>query len=169
LGLGVLSIAVTLVVGILIGVTATIVVVRRPTGDREADAWAGFIRELERARRYERPFVVARAPNSAARPDARGSHPHRPPDLPLRRTDEVWSVGADVYALLPEATPADAARWRQRLAATQAFADIRVASFPDDGLTTGALLSALGDLPATGDLQAVPDGLRGPEPMRRIS
>ena len=64
----------------------------------------------------------------------------------LRLTDSAWRDGDDVILLLPEASRAAAADLaaRLQLTAPDRFASaVGIAVFPDDGLTSGALVDAL--------------------------
>jgi hypothetical protein len=134
----------TLLVGLSLGLGMAWPLVRRPGLEPTNAAWEGFLREFERARRYERPFVVAVVPDAASMPGLRVTDNRgRPPALQLRRTDETWWVGADLYILLPETTGADGHRWRRRVLAAGACGNLRLAGFPDDGVTTNALLAAV--------------------------
>lgn len=108
-----------------------------------AAGWAEFHRELARSRRFDRSFAIVRL---AAGP----GHPaetllgvrDRVADA-ARRTDRTWVDGDDVLVLLPETAPTTAARFTERIVA--AMADVTVtptmATFPDDGITSGALIA----------------------------
>jgi hypothetical protein len=65
----------------------------------------------------------------------------------LRRLDHVWTDGEDIYLLLPEGDRAGAERLlgrvREALAVLVPDARIAIATFPEDGLSTGALVAAL--------------------------
>jgi hypothetical protein len=113
--------------------------------------------ELTRSRRYGRSFLLLRVrlarPASVARP----RRPRRPverykPDGGLlhgvfRRIDRVWEDEDDFYVLLPECdrSKGDAVvtRVRALLVDSLGEAEIAMAAFPDDGVTSGALLVAL--------------------------
>lgn len=109
-----------------------------------ASGWRDFHRELIRSRRRAHPLALVRIPAAASDPVAqlialervRGS---------LRRADAAWVDEADLYVMLPE-TSRDAA-WPAltRLAALGFTAERapRLAVFPDDGLTSGVLVSAV--------------------------
>jgi len=108
--------------------------------------------ELSRGRRYEHPFFVVRIP--CGRP---GEGPwNRSYELAsvlnslVRSVDRVWADGSDVYLLLPECDGERGmgmlARISQPLAELLSEAEragISRAVFPDDGLTSGALLDTL--------------------------
>jgi hypothetical protein len=109
-----------------------------PVGD---DGWAELRRELDRCRRYGRRFgLVQFVPAGDA-------------DSPLleavrtlvRRVDVVWDDQGVVYALLPEADAGACAGLMARVDARCAEARYvaRSAVFPEDGVTSGALLRAL--------------------------
>jgi hypothetical protein len=129
------------------------------------DPWDVLRRELDRARRYGRPLILLQiAPHA----DAAGA----PPDDPhyrrrrarfrragqdgdgvsylrthLRTGDEVWRVHERIFVMLPEANYDCAAGLVERLKtrAPHLFGatDLRIAAFPEDGLTAGALLASL--------------------------
>jgi hypothetical protein len=64
----------------------------------------------------------------------------------LRLVDRTWVDDGSVYVLLPESprAAADSLISRLHIAAPDLVADdLRLATFPDDGLTSGALISAL--------------------------
>lgn len=133
-----------LLLGLLVGTAVAWSVVRRATDGPNDAGWNLFLEELERARRYERPFAVARIPNAEAMPALHADDPTPvPAALHLRRTDEMWWMGCDLYALLPETDRSASDRWRERVLAKGSCRDIRIAGFPDDGLTTSVLLAAL--------------------------
>lgn len=97
--------------------------------------------ELERARRHQRPLTLVRidAPQLADRDDEDLS-------IQLRRTDHVYAAGRSVYVLAPETDRASADRLAKRLA-TQLDLDeqehVQVACFPEDEVSSGALLGRL--------------------------
>jgi hypothetical protein len=121
-------------------------------------------REIERSRRYRHAFTLIRvAPEKAHATDVRmprsrrvgrpGHRRHAPLEqlaaelrACLRTGDVAWAEGAALYVLLPETevTAADAVVERVRRAAGAARdADVRVASFPAQGLTDHALRAAV--------------------------
>jgi hypothetical protein len=65
----------------------------------------------------------------------------------VRTGDVAWSEGSALYVLLPETdrTGADAVveRFRRTARAVAGDADVRVASFPEQGLTDHALRAAV--------------------------
>lgn len=105
---------------------------------------AAFPAELNRARRYGRALSLVRfgcADGQAAAQDLAATLTQR-----LREDDAVWSEGRNVYVLLPEAARMDAASFVRRFRRTvTASPDVTVvvASFPEDGATTGALMECL--------------------------
>jgi hypothetical protein len=117
-------------------------------------------REIERSRRYRHAFTLIRvAPGTEARAprSRRVGRPRRRRHLLdeladelracLRTGDVAWSEGSALYVLLPETdvTGADAVVERVRRAAGDA--DVRVASFPEQGLTDHALRAAVARRP----------------------
>jgi hypothetical protein len=125
-------------------------------------------REMDRARRHERPFAIPVAGSADATMallaelrSAGGKH-HG-----LRSIDRSWRSSDSVFLLLPE-TSSEGARSVIRRAVTSGAGVLsgewRVVAFPEDGLTAGALFEALGsraprgeDLPAPADAES-----RGP-------
>jgi hypothetical protein len=112
--------------------------------------WAEFRRELRRSRRSGRPMTLLRTgsaltPASAQQVDdldlrSRGLHGH------LRLVDRTWVDDGSVYILLPETSRAAADSLVSRLVTVAPEllpGDVRLATFPDDGLTSGALISAV--------------------------
>ena len=118
-----------------------------PTAAREG--WAEFRRELRRSRRGVRPMTLVRLPGRAEADAAdaadladmgRRLHQH------LRLVDRTWVDDGSVYVLLPETTKAAAETLLdrlRRLTPEVVAENVRVATFPDDGLTSGALISAV--------------------------
>jgi hypothetical protein len=120
--------------------------------------------EIERSRRYRHAFTLIRftpTPSSLVRRNrmrpqrAEGAGHRRRDSLDelaaavrtyLRNADVAWSDGSAVFVLLPEtdASGADAmlARFR-RAAQVIDESDVRVASFPEHGLTHHALHAAV--------------------------
>jgi hypothetical protein len=126
--------------------------------------WAEFRRELRRSRRSTRPMTLMRTlslpgPETVADDEAdarsRRLHGH------LRLVDRTWVDDGNVYILLPETTRAGADSLLTRLqtvAPELLPGDIRLATFPDDGLTSGALISAVHGA----SLSEVPTPIRAP-------
>ena len=110
--------------------------------------WAEFHRELARARRFDRPFALVRlATVHSPAVEALGAV-RDGVAAGARRTDRAWIDGDDVLVLLPESSPATAARFVERVVATRTDIALvpTVAAFPDDGITSGALIAvAYGD------------------------
>lgn len=122
---------------------------RSSAGEAEA-GWEAFRLELNRARRFERPLSLIRIPlrrDAGVSPDGdvsadavarlRGF---------LRGIDTTWQAEGDVYVVLPEATRrmAEALVARMTVGVPDLVArnGVGLASFPDDGLTAGALVAA---------------------------
>jgi len=118
-------------------------------------------REIERSRRYRHAFTLIRvapetdvqAPRTrrVGRPGRRRRDPldELADELRscLRTGDLAWSEGSALYVLLPETdvTGADAVveRFRRAAGTVAGDADVRVASFPEEGLTDHALRAAV--------------------------
>ena len=110
--------------------------------------WAEFRRELRRSRRSTRPMTLLRT----LAPLGPGAPPEDPDDRSrrlhehLRLVDRTWVDDGAVYILLPETSRAAADSLVSRLltvAPELLPGDVRLATFPDDGLTSGALISAV--------------------------
>lgn len=112
--------------------------------------WAEFRRELRRSRRSGRPMTLLRTrdavtPESTQAVDdlddrSRSLHDH------LRLVDRTWVDDGSVYILLPETSRAAADSLVSRLVTVAPEllpGELRLATFPDDGLTSGALISAV--------------------------
>ena len=112
--------------------------------------WAEFRRELRRSRRSGRPMTLLRTRSAVTAEAAgtvddlelrsRGFHDH------LRLVDRTWVDDGSVYILLPETSRAAADSLVSRLVTVAPEllpGDVRLATFPDDGLTSGALISAV--------------------------
>jgi hypothetical protein len=147
-----------LLVGLIVVIAACALAVRattRPGRDSlVAVGFDAFRAELDRARRHRRTFAMARlelaAPvDGVAVDDGADSiavATLRLIGASLRITDHAWLDGGDAVILLPESDRATAEAFVERLrGATPArfTARMGIAAFPDDGLTSGALLDAL--------------------------
>ncbi len=125
--------------------------------DRGEDGFRQALRgELERGRRYCRPFAVVRVPLASAS-NGRGVRRRRRPTVAsdlVRITDTVWAADDSLYLLLPESDRAAAELCVKRLGA---FVDLvpgaaATVVFPDDGVTAGGLLTALDKAPNAASL-----------------
>ena len=107
--------------------------------DRELSA------ELYRSRRYQRPFVLA----SISRRSLNGHGATARADLTqhIRAIDRVWEIGDRIFLLLPETDRHGADQLIARLADGESELlprqHVSLAAFPDDGLTSAALLAAV--------------------------
>lgn len=113
----------------------------------DAAGWMEFRRELRRARRHDRPLTIVRIPRPAHDPDAHASAAAdvRTLGLKLRLTDRWWADDESIFLMLPESDRSAAVPVLDRMTDVHATArmDARMASFPDDGLTSGALIAAV--------------------------
>ena len=126
------------------------------------DPWDSLRRELDRARRYERPLALIQITPGGG-DEAQEAPPRRKRFFSraqadadtlallraaLRTGDEVWRVHERIFVMLPESDHACAVRLVERLkthfAPVIEGCDVRTVSFPGDGLTAGALLAGLG-------------------------
>jgi len=116
-------------------------------------------REMDRARRHERPLAIARL-GFAKSVDGLSSARHMLGELnsasgrsPWRSTDRFWRDGRNLYLLMPETTAASARAMVGRAlhVESETVVDARVASFPEDGVTVGALFQTLGSSPPAAD------------------
>ncbi|MEX1171229.1 MAG: hypothetical protein WEG56_01335 [Chloroflexota bacterium] len=143
---------------------AAILVLPRPTSQdappavSDQAAWMEFRRELRRARRHGRPLTLVRIPGAtsatSATDPADGADPldlaaiARRIGVRLRLIDRSWVDEGDIYVMLPESPRSAASTVVQRLEAVapeRLWTEIRVASFPEDGLTSGAIIGAVHD------------------------
>ena len=122
-----------------------------------ADVWDELRREIARSRRFGRSFALVRI--------GRISGTRLAPSM--RTIDREWVANGVTYVLLPECDRAAGeslvARLRRELSDVLAGCAVAVASFPEDGLTSGALLKTL---------RTASDAARAAEferPVRRIA
>ncbi len=127
-------------------------------------SWDQFRRELDRSRRFGRTFVIARIPAGEVMADGTRRTPHaRLAMLPLlvRSIDQIWYSRGIVYVVLPETDREGMRSFLHRLQAAAPgllpVVGIGVAQFPEDGLTTGALIRGLAP-------ERLPSGAGGNEP-----
>jgi hypothetical protein len=111
----------------------------------ERRGWHAFEQELARARRYERPLALIRAPlpgvSSSPEPDVMTSI-----NRSLRTVDTAWVDNDALWILATEADRDVANEVIERVVGVAPAIlrdEIRVASFPSDALTAGALISSL--------------------------
>ena len=122
---------------------------------RQSEAgWAALHGELARSRRHDRRFAIVAVPRSvwAPSPDAdeaidAGLRAATAVHSLLRRPDRAWTDGRTLHVLLTDCDRQQAWAFLQRARANmpQLFADerVRLAVFPDDGVTLGALLKGV--------------------------
>ncbi|HET7743265.1 MAG TPA: hypothetical protein VFK76_00845 [Gaiellaceae bacterium] len=106
--------------------------------------WGEFSREIDRSRRYRHHLVIVRV-----RPTHVSEEVLEIAEA-LRSTDAVWIEEPYVYVLLRESdrTMGDALLYRLAIILPHLFADgAQMASFPEDGVTSGALLAVLESRP----------------------
>lgn len=158
-GFGVIAGALVAIVGGSLVTAAVLATTWPASAEASADdaAWTEFRRELRRARRSARPLTLLRIPTpertSSDSPDA--GTIVRDIGEELRLIDRTWVDGDSIYVMLPESSRAAAGEVIDRLrsvAATSAIGAAQMATFPEDGLTSGALLaavhgSAVGEVP----------------------
>lgn len=127
-----------------------------PAAAQDSPEWDALSYELERGRRFERPFVLVHLPNLTGeeRPEAEVSGVL----ASLRAIDFGWVTEQGVHLLLPEVGRDEGEACIKRLleVAPDLAAHARMAVFPEDGVTRGALLARLAgnveSLPAEADL-----------------
>jgi hypothetical protein len=132
-------------------------------------SWDAFRRELDRARRFERTFVLLRIPAlemTSADGVAAGFGGLGALPLVIRSIDQVWAMDGSIYVVLPESTRATAeqlmARLRIAMPGEPALDHVDLVEFPGDGVTTGALVASLRPLHPSG--AAVPVRLKLAQP-----
>jgi hypothetical protein len=114
-------------------------VAAEPSG---SDAWEELRREITRSRRFGHEFALVRLALN-------GRSVSTAPEVGalVRSIDRAWVHDHSVYLLLPESTrdAADTVIGRMRREVSEALRDedVSVAVFPEDGLTSGALLRSL--------------------------
>jgi hypothetical protein len=117
--------------------------------------WEALRRELNRSRRYERCFTLIRIAVPAEADRRKRFRGRSGPDGSLRAVaslvrsvDGVWTDDRDIYLLMPECDRTTGERTLARIESSLAQvlpggSAITLASFPEDGRTSGALLNAL--------------------------
>ena len=111
----------------------------------ERRGWHAFEQELARARRYERPLALIRAPLSEIRPEY-GLDVMANVNRSLRTVDTAWIEADAMWVLAPEADRRVADQVADRLITVAPWIErdeVRIACFPSDAVTAGALISAL--------------------------
>jgi hypothetical protein len=142
-----------------------------PTTSPDESGWSEFRRELRRARRGDQPLTMLRIAGEdlpSEGPDGRSDLGSRARRLArhLRLVDRTWVDEASIYVLLPETTRAAADALISRIRATspgQLPEHVRIATFPENGLTSGALIAAVND----GEVDIVPTPIR-PTPAAAV-
>lgn len=131
------------------------------------DPWYPLRYELARSRRYEKGFVLV-AGHVGGGQKAGGRQTKAAVDAyarVLRDTDAVWAHGGRLYVLLAETAIDQAdeviARLGQSVPESSRISGAEMAAFPEDGLTTAALIEAVSRRAAP----ALP-GLPAPVPAR---
>jgi hypothetical protein len=107
--------------------------------------WRELRREIDRSRRFRHDLVLMRMARIHRDGNGKVDLVRKLPAR-LRSTDSVWGVRKDVYVLLPEADRDVAVALIARLRRGSPGllpGDVRLAAFPVDGLTRGALLDLL--------------------------
>lgn len=119
-------------------------------------------RELDRARRHERPLAMVRLDTPGSSQAQAMLHRllgdekqgHRPL---LRTTDRAWRAGGVIFVAMPETTAETGRSFAERVSSTMpdlGLARSTVVAFPDSGMTMGSLFAALeGAEPAVDQLE----------------
>lgn len=141
--------------GLLVGGAAALVVAAlraSPPGvggaaiEDAAAGWAEFHREMARARRFDGRFGIVRFGSGAAGDVETLDALRNAVAAASRRIDRVWVDDGHLLLLLPEASKqaAQAAVARIRAEAPGVAAlETGMAVFPEDGITSGALITAV--------------------------
>jgi hypothetical protein len=127
--------------------------------DRD-DGWSALQREIDRSRRHGHELALMRlAPPAGTSPQATAvSVIHL--RAHVRSVDSAWADSGAIVLLLPESDRTAAERCLARLRLTFPGAEgahVRIACFPSDGLTAGALRATITQ---TAD-EPVEQGVRG--------
>ena len=158
--------------GAVIGCVVALLVRGDGTAGPEEIGRATLLHEIERSRRYDRPMSLMHIPRAAVDATAPPDRDDDPFDEAafeavvgsLREIDFVWLGDDGAHVLLPECGRAEAGACLDRLAQVAATLDpsrVRLATFPDDGLTTGGLFAALSGEIERLPVNEVPAVLRG--------
>ena len=126
----------------------------------EEVGWTEFRRELRRSRRGVRPLTLLRIaadelPTAGTAEAGDLATRARQLEIHLRLVDRTWADDGSIYVLLPESARPAANVLIERIRARSPGLlpeHVRIASFPEDGLTSGAIIGAVHD----GALEAVP-------------
>jgi hypothetical protein len=113
----------------------------------ERRGWHAFEHELSRARRYERPIALLRGPLPSPTEATAQLDVMADINKSLRTVDTAWIDGGALWILATEADRTMAGQLVDRIVRTTWLEaeDVRIASFPDDALTAGGLISLLQD------------------------
>ena len=141
-GLSATPLAIASIVAAVGSVAGVVIAGRRQPVVPTLDLREALAVELERSRRHGRRFTLVQAKLPGDAPD------HLPAlRARLRAIDLAWAEDGRLLVLLPEATRtfADGLVQRLKVEMPGAFspAGVSTAVFPDDGVTSGALLAAL--------------------------
>ena len=122
-------------------------------------AWTDHAPEPERSRGFGRKFSLIRIPRpGGATESILRAHVERI-GRSLRSIDHAWMSDSGLYVLLPETDRMAANTLGRRLlrAVPELLTgNLANVSFPERGITSGALLSALDEWPKATELQPVP-------------
>jgi hypothetical protein len=122
--------------------------------------------EVDRSRRHDHPLALVRLPVSDGQALTRA---YREVAALKRSVDVVWVESRDVFVLLPEADRTGAkgflARVRAAASPALALAEVRLACFPEDGLTPAALRQAVLRRPVAPPVTREPLGAPSLQPL----
>lgn len=145
------GLVVALILGSSVQFFRRVTPVTAAAADRLEHGWRELARELDRARRHERPLTIIRlgpAAEAGFDPEEREQELSRH----LRSIDRTWLDGETLYIVLPETdrVAGEAMLARIRRLGPNWGHGLAMAVFPEDGITTAALLSALSGRPLSG-------------------
>jgi hypothetical protein len=119
---------------------------RDRSGEEASAGWQSFAREVDRARRHERPLALGAVPLGQTPRYGLRRELLTIAGAAVRSIDVLWLDRDNLFVALPETDRAQAARVLARLTLRvrpEAANAWRLSLFPDDALTVGGLVEQL--------------------------